>query len=81
MRRLLSVLLILCIVISCRKESFTGSSNEGYLQTVKQGLKDSLTESDFLSLDFSKALLSKSEKEQLYCEEVSLPIKPDSRIF
>lgn len=78
MRRSLSVLLILCIVISCKKESSTGRSNGGYLQTVKEGLKDSLTESDFLSLDFSKALLSRSEKEQLHFLRV--PIKGQNSV-
>ena len=65
MKHLLTLSLLVFTVASCKKEAVTASSNT-YLQQVKQELKDSVTATDFVNLDFSKARLSAVDSVGLY---------------
>jgi hypothetical protein len=57
-------LLLLFGLIACRKEIVTGV--DPYLQKVQAVLKDSVTISDYMELDFQRAVLSKVDSAGLY---------------
>jgi hypothetical protein len=65
MKHTLLILTIALSIVACKKEVVTPSSDR-YLETVKQGLRDSLTRQDFQQLDFGKSVLSKVDSVELY---------------
>jgi hypothetical protein len=75
MKRTFTLLIFCFIVFSCKKEiSHIGSDH--YLRNVKSSLKDSLSNNDYSSLDFSKAVLNKVDSVDLYFLRV--PFKGNS---
>jgi hypothetical protein len=54
MKRLLLITLFALILFSCQKEIKNDSSDSGYLDKVELSLKDSISATDYASLDFSK---------------------------
>jgi hypothetical protein len=67
MRHLTFITLTLLVIVSCKKEiNINKHDFSGYLQNVKATLKDSLSNNDYASLDFNRAVLSKVDSVQLY---------------
>lgn len=65
MKRFITLsLLLLFGLIACRKE--TRQPPDTYLQKVQAGLKDSVSNSDYESLDFERAVFSKIDSVGLY---------------
>jgi len=53
------------IFASCKKEINSPGTQNEFPAKIKAALKDSLSEADFLSLDFSRAIATKIEKEKV----------------
>jgi hypothetical protein len=58
MKHLLTLTICIVVFFSCRKNDIAADRND-YLSNVQNAMKDSLSTSDFESLDFSKAVQSK----------------------
>ena len=72
MRRLTFITLTLLLIVSCKKEINSKNNFSGYIENVKTALKDSLSASDYATLDFSKPVLSKVDSVQLYLLRIPL---------
>jgi hypothetical protein len=66
MKRLFYSILILCLIVSCKKEIGNEKNRFAYVEKIKNDLKDSLSYNDFASLNFKKAVLSKIDSIELY---------------
>jgi hypothetical protein len=71
MRPLTFITLSLVLLVSCQKEIRT-LHHSRYIENVKSALKDSLSQADYITLDFSKAILSKVDSASLYMFRVPL---------
>jgi hypothetical protein len=58
MKKLLLFPLLFVLVSSCHKNIDTKKSDSNYLAKVKKALSDSLSNNDFATLDFSKAIIT-----------------------
>jgi hypothetical protein len=67
------------LITGCRKDLIP--SSDSYVETVKQGLKDSLSATDFLSLDFTRALRSKVDSVNLHLLRIPLKGKTFTEDF
>jgi hypothetical protein len=74
------ILLALLFIASCQKHD-TNIVEKNYLENVKSALKDSFSNSEFESLDFSKTVLSKVDSIQLYLLRIPYKDKPISNEF
>ena len=66
MKRLFYLTLILSVIISCKKEIGNEKNRFAYINKIQNDLKDSLSDNDFASLNFKKAVLSKIDTVELY---------------
>lgn len=66
MKRFLVIVILIFMAVACRKDMRNSNGSNGYLENVQSQLRDSLSLADFSNLDFTRALISASEKEQLY---------------
>lgn len=64
MKQILTLTFCLVVLHSCKKVNL--DSKTSYLQSVRNGLQDSLNHADYSALDFSKAILSEAAGEQIY---------------
>lgn len=65
MKQIFTLIIFSVVIFSCRKE-VSKINPDHYLQNVKSALKDSLNETDYSVLDFSKALINKVDSVNLY---------------
>lgn len=74
MKKLLTIVLIVSLTISCRKSgSLTNPQNSAdYISLVKHSLKDSLSANDYASLDFSHAIRCSVDSLNIYLLRVPL---------
>ena len=70
MKHTLLIFIAALFFVSCQKDLI--STGDPYLETVKRGLKDSLSAKDFKNLDFSKARRSVVDSISLYVLRVPL---------
>lgn len=65
MKHLFLIAIAALILASCKKESNSPVPNGGFPDKIKAALKDSLSENDFIQLDYSRAVATKIEKEKV----------------
>jgi hypothetical protein len=65
MKQAFTLITLTLILFGCKKES-RGTSSDDFLHNVKAYLADSLGGNDYVSLDFSKAVLNKVDSVNLY---------------
>src|SRR5688500_5536557 len=81
MKRLLFFCLAVVFMSSCKKEIIEKPTSLKILENVKAALKDSISPSDYQSLDFHRALFSKADQPQLYFLRVPFKGKKISEHF
>jgi hypothetical protein len=65
MKQIYTLIVFSFILFSCKKE-ISHAGSDGLLQKIEISLKDSMNESDYAALDFSKAVLNKVDSVNLY---------------
>ena len=65
MKQIFTLIIFSFILFSCKKE-ISQAGSDRFLQKIKISLKDSMNESDYAALDFSKAILNKVDSVNLY---------------
>lgn len=80
MKKIYTFVLFCFFILGCKKE-ITQPAGNAYLQNVKAALKDSLINSDYAALDFSRALLNKVDSAGLYFLRVPFRDKAIARDF
>lgn len=73
MKQKFTLIILLVVLFSCKKEISKPFESNSYLQTVKSDLIDSMPAVDYGNLDFSRQLFYKVDSLQLYL--VRIPLK------
>lgn len=71
MKRLLTIVLLSILVVSCKKE-FASKDRNAFMEVLQAYLKDSMQKADYTELDFPRAILSRINRDTSY---LRIPIK------